>query len=130
MVRPIYDLIANTRRQNKLPTVGKLGVKFALETQDDVTLVSPLCSVRSISDQSVVPKGVSDSRTAPLLVKCHLRQCADARFDSTANGLSPSHVCILLAISRLPVSATLARSFATVVSPIQIAVIVRRSVDT
>jgi hypothetical protein len=55
---------------------------------------------------------------------------ATARFGSTANGLSPSHCCIELATSRAPVSSTLAPSFATVVTPIQIEVIVRRSVET
>jgi hypothetical protein len=55
---------------------------------------------------------------------------AETRFCSTANGLSPSHACILLAISRAPVSVIFDRSFSTVVSPIQIAVIVRRSVAT
>ncbi len=55
---------------------------------------------------------------------------AAARLGSTAKGLSPSQACMLAAISRSPVKLNFWDSFATVVSPIQIDVIVCRSVET
>jgi len=38
----VRDLIANTRRQHKLPAIGKLGLELALEAQKDVTLRTPV----------------------------------------------------------------------------------------
>jgi hypothetical protein len=81
-----------------------------------------------------------------VLVLRHKRPCANrsenyaiydaealghaTRFRSTANGLRPSQVCIVDASARSPTSSMRSASRFTVVVPIQIAVMVRRSVVT
>ena len=82
-----------------------------------------------LGDHVIDPKPLKAAIASPAAKPGALGYAA-ARLGSIANGLSPSQAWILAAMSWSPVSTTFAPSFLTVVKPIQIEVIVRRSVET
>lgn len=128
-----YDwaIVEITRYFDNEPEVGSLdGDRFDVLA----TLIETYENKRYLIEASDPDDGSRPSRIQRLAVSLCFRGMDRfsyaARLGSTANGLSPSQVCIFLPIAWSPVRETFAPAFSTVSNPIQIAVIVCRSVAT